>query len=164
MPALFGDLFKTTRVEVLQSVASEQLEEVIKMLVAELNAVSEAQKTVDVQALKAQVGHLVADNERSRAEVVKLQEAQVSVLSPSLFMTQEEPKSQDHSLYKVVSPLDRCRMPLRDVYRSWKGEPPTCKNSWRCGNFSGYNFPQHGMLLLCISVSNAKMRLIFASF
>lgn len=43
IPVLFGELFKTTRVKILQSVASEELEDMIKWLISEVECVSEKQ-------------------------------------------------------------------------------------------------------------------------
>ena len=79
MPALFGDLFKSTRVEVVQSVTSEQLEEVLKWLVAGVNAVSEAQQAVNVQAMLDRVDQLAADNEKAKAELLTLRAGQAGI-------------------------------------------------------------------------------------
>lgn len=76
----FGDLFKSTKIEVVQSVvASEQLEDLIKWIVAELNAVSETQKKCSCEDLLEKVDRLVNESNRASSEALMLKEAQVGI-------------------------------------------------------------------------------------
>ena len=74
----FGDLFKSTKIEVVQSVvASEQLDDLVKSIVAEINAVSETQKNCKCKDLLEEFNQLVRGNGRANSEAMMLREAQV---------------------------------------------------------------------------------------